>query len=229
MNTAHQAGEHQERLQDFLEEADPRAALQASTLSDCEACRVQLEQLLSLREALDRVGEEERASLEQAKVTPSPLPEGHVKEALRGVEPALSRSSWRFHPGWLVAVAAAAALLMFLPLDEREAALDDLRPLSGAKHATQLLRPVKTGDGLENFEWIAHGDPNASYKVKVYAADDREHALVVSDIIRARCTWKPTQEQLDTLGQREILWQVEVSLDAADTPDLFWSSAPFAP
>ena len=226
MTSTHDTEAHAEKLHALLESPNPRAAFRASDLAGCNDCTLHLDELINLRKSLDLIGDEERGGLADANRTSGSSPAGHVREALREVEPSLGRSQRNWRPLWILAATAALLLLFLQPNRSGTETQPNLGPSLGEQDSGNLISPSADGDSWEEFRWMPHPAPGATYVVIVYSDPAQEHEVARSANIGAACVWRPEPDAIPTDEFTSIYWTVEVSPDMAGSPEVYWSLGP---
>lgn len=193
-------------------------------LECCGACRERLDELRSLTDLLERVGDEQRRSL-----TPSPSPTpgservGATLEALAQGRPP---SRLRPLPGpsrrttlWRVGLAAASVVAAgWIVKTLLPPAAEPRGDVMLGDADDQTLSPSGTVEAFDSFDWDGHPPEAVYFKLRVWREGTRDGGETILYRPSVQLPWTPEPEDLAILNDaRAIEWELE-SYDVVGNP-----------
>jgi hypothetical protein len=207
------AAEHDDLLHTHLSGDVPADdARLIERLSQCAACRERLDELRSLTDLLERVGDEQRRSLTptptpapgagQVAATLAALARGRAPAALRPV-PVLGRRAtlWRVGLAAASVVAAGWIVKTLLPRDAQPR--EDV--LLGDREDTRVT-PSGTVEAFTSFDWVGAPEGAASFKVRIWSEGQSLSDEPIEKSVD-RLPWNPLPTELEALP-RAIQWEL---------------------
>ncbi len=167
-----------------------------------------LDELRSVMRALDRTGEDERATLAAARVAASDADLELVRAAARSSRRATARPWWRSWTALAAAlVLAALGMLVFEMRGQKSS--DGPHDFLGPGHA-KLLEPNAEFGDARSFRWEGELPIGGTFIVRIFDVDSSGRAGTMA-IESGRCEvrqWQPSSAELAKIPQR-FFWEVE--------------------